>query len=387
MSLAKLGYRNLLRNKLRISLTVLGSTTAVLTFITLRTVLVAWNASIDYAIQDRIVTTNKISLTVPLPKRYIDQVRNVPGVTKTCYQSWFGGKDPKNEKNLFRSFAIEPACLDVYDERQIKPEQKQAWLGDRKGAILGDLLARKLGLNVGDRITLRGSVYPGDWQFNVSGIYTTTVASADRSQFLLHWDYLNESIAMDRREEISWIAGKIEHPEQSAATSAAIDKIFDDKDVQTSTMSERSMSIALMSQLSGVLTALNAVSLIILFIMMMILGNTIAMQVRERTREYGVLRALGFLPRHILVLVLVESLFIGVLTGLLAIGLSYPLVERGLGRVLTENAGNAFPHFGISPSTMVSAVISAVALSFVAAILPAYGASKLSVLDALRRTA
>lgn len=387
MSLALIGLRNVLRNKFRMTLTVLGSITAVLTFITMRTVIVAWNASVDYAAQDRIIATNKMSLTLPLPKRYIDAIRNVPGVTKACYQSWFGGKDLKDPKNLFRSFAMDAACLEVYDERLISPEQKQAWLADRKGAILGDLLARKLGVQVGDRISLKGTVYPGDWQFNVSAIYKTKLPSTDRSQFLFHWDYLNDSISADQKEQITWIAAKIDNSERSAQIAAAAESLFEEKDIQTSTMSERTMNIAFMTQLGGVLSALNGVSLIILFIMTMILSNTIAMGVRERTREYGVLRALGFLPKHIVRLVLVESMLIGAVTGALGVGLAYPLVERGLGRFLTENAGNVFPRFQISPTTVVVAACAAIVLSIAAALIPALRASRLSILDALRRTA
>jgi putative ABC transport system permease protein len=387
MSLALIGLRSLVRNKFRMTLTVLASMTAVLTFITMRTVLVAWNASIEYAAKDRIIATNKMSLTLPLPKRYIEAVRNARGVTKACYQSWFGGKDPKSPKNMFRSFAMDATCLDVYDERVITPEQKEAWLADRKGAILGDLLARKLGVQVGDRINLKGTVYPGDWQFNVSAIYTTRLPSTDRSQFLFHWDYLNDSISADQKEQITWMAAKIDNPERSAEIAAQVESLFEEKDIQTSTMSERTMSIALMSQLDGVLAALSGVSLIILFIMTMILGNTIAMSVRERTREYGVLRALGFLPKHIVRLVLIESLLLGAVTAALGVGLAYPLIERGLGRFLTENAGNVFPQFKISPTTVLVAACAAIALSISAALIPALRASRLSVLDALRRTA
>src|SRR5262249_46576794 len=159
------------------------------------------------------------------------------------------------------------------------------WFEDRKGAIVGDVLAKKLGVKVGDKITLQGTIFPGDWQFNIDGIYTAKRKSVDRSQFLFNWDYMNESLAERRKDQIGWIVTRIDDAGRSAAISAAIDKIFDEKDVQTATMSERAMNLGFMATVSALLTALDIVSIIILLIMSMILGNTVAMGVRERTTE------------------------------------------------------------------------------------------------------
>ncbi|MEP7122667.1 MAG: FtsX-like permease family protein [Byssovorax sp.] len=387
MNLITVAARNALRNKFRTTLTVVGAAVAVLAFIMLRTVLSAWNVAADYAAKDRLGTRHKVSFVLPLPKKYIDTVRAVPGIKQACYSNWFGAKNPKNDNDFFASIAIDPTCLDVYDEMLIEPDQKAAWLADRKGAIVGDVLAKKLGVKVGDRVTLTGTIYPGDWQFTVDGIYKAARKSVDRSQFMFHWEYLNESIPERRRDKIGWITSRIDDPTKGAAISAEIDRIFDEKDVQTATMSERSMNLSFMAMLSAILTALNIVSVIILLIMMMILGNTIAMGVRERTREYGVLRAVGFSPRHIGIFIVGEAVTVGLLSGLVGVALSYPIVELGMGRFLEENMGSMFPYFRIEPTTMILAVLLTVGLSTIAAIFPAYQASKLSVTDALRRVA
>lgn len=387
MNLVTVAARNALRNKFRTSLTILGAAVAILAFVMLRTVLVAFNVGAEYAAKDRLATRHKVSFVLPMPKNYIDTVRGVPGVKQACFANWFGGKNPKDQNDFFATLAVEDACLDVYDEVLITPEERQAWLADRKGAIIGDVLAKKLGVKVGDRVTLSGSIYPGDWQYNVSGIYKAARKSVDRSQFLFHWDYLNESIPERRRDKIGWITTRIDDPTKGAAISAAIDKIFDEKDVQTASMSERAMNLSFMAMLSAILTALNVVSVIILLIMMMILGNTIAMGVRERTREYGVLRAVGFTPRHIGIFILGEAVTVGLVAGLVGLAISYPIVELGMGRFLEENMGSMFPYFQIDKGTMVVAVLLAVGLSVVAAILPAIQASRLSVTDALRRVA
>lgn len=387
MNLVTVAARNALRNKFRTSLTVIGAAVAVLAFIMLRTVLSAWNVAADHAAKDRLGTRHKVSFILPLPKKYIDTVRAVPGVKQACYSNWFGAKDPKDENNFFASLAMDPTCLEVFDEMVVEPGEKAAWLADRKGAIVGDVLAKKLGVKVGDRVTLSGTIYPGDWQFTVDGIYKATRKSVDRSQFIFHWDYLNESLPVQRREQIGWISARVDDPSRGAAISAEIDRIFDEKDVQTATMSERAMNLSFMAMLSAMLSALNIVSVIILLIMMMILGNTIAMAVRERTREYGVLRAVGFSPRHIGIFIVGEAVTVGLLSGFVGLALAYPIVELGMGRFLEENMGGMFPYFRIEISTMVAAVFLAVGLSTLAAILPAYQASKLSVTDALRRVA
>jgi putative ABC transport system permease protein len=386
MTLFSVAARNIGRNKFRTTMTVFGAAMAVLAFILLRTVLSAWNVAIDYAAKDRLATRHKVSFINTLPKRYIDTVRGVEGVKAATYMNWFGAKDPKDAENFFATLAVDaPSFLVVFDEVAVTPEDRERWMSDKKGAIIGDVLARKLGVKVGDPITLSGTIFPGDWQFNISGIYTASRKSVDRSQFFFHWDYLNESLPDRRKDQIGWVMSRVDDPEKTATISAAIDKIFDEKDEQTATMSERAMNNAFMATASAILTALNYVSLIILLIMVLILGNTIAMGVRERTNEYGVLRALGFMPKHVATFVLGEALTIGVLTGIVGLGISYPIIELGLGRFLEENLGAFFPYFRIAPSTMVAAVVLSIVLAVVAALIPAYMASKLPVVQALRR--
>lgn len=388
MNLVSVAARNVLRNKGRTLMTVVGASVAVLVFVLLRTMLSAWNVAADYAARDRIATRHKVSFVLPLPKRYADTIREVPGVTAASFANWFGAKNPRNPNDFFASLAVDTKTFfQVFDEMSVPPEDLERWFGDRKGAVLGDILAAKLGVKVGDKVMLAGTIYPGDWQFNVSGIYHATRKSADRSQFLFHWDYLNESIPERRRDTIGWIVARIDDPSRSAPISATIDKIFDERDVQTATMSERTMSLSFISMLSAVLTALNIVSAIILLIMMMILGNTIAMGVRERTREYGVLRALGFEPWHIRMFIVGEAITIGLLAGLFGLLLSYPVIELGMGRWIEENMGSMFPYFRVDGPTMAVAVLLSVGLSLLASLIPAYGASKLSVTDALRRVA
>jgi len=380
--------RNLHRNLLRTVLTVLGASVAILVFIALRTVLSAWSAAADHSAKDRLATHHKVSFVMPLPKRYIDDLRAVPGVKEATFMSWFGGKNPKNPDEFFATMAVESrSFLSVMDEIVIPDGARKSWMEDKKGAIVGDVLAKKLGVKVGDRFTLQGSIYPGDWEFNISGIYTATRKSMDRSTFFFHWAYLNDTVPESQRDTIGWISTRVDDPARGAAITAAIDRTFDERDTQTTTKSEHAMNLSFMGMLSALLTALDVVSIIILFIMMMIVGNTIAMGVRERTREYGVLRALGFSPTHIRGFVIGEALALGLVAGIVGILISYPIVELMIGRFLEENMGAYFPYFRIEPAVYVAAMVLGMGLALVASILPAMRAARFSVTDALRRVA
>jgi putative ABC transport system permease protein len=361
---------------------------AILAFVMLQTVLTAWYAAADFATKDRIATRHKVSFVMSMPKNYVDQIRAVPGVQSATFMNWFGGKNPKKPEEFFATLAVEPAtCLEVMDEIILPPEQKRAWLEDRKGAVIGDVLARQLGVKVGDRFTLQGSIYPGNWEFNIVGIYSATRKTVDRSTFFFNWNYVNDSLPQARRDQIGWITSRIDDPSRGPEISAAIDRMFDQKDIQTATMSERAMNLSFMGMMSSLLSALRIISAIILLIMMMILGNTIAMGVRERTREYGVLRAIGFAPRHVALFVIAEALLIGLLSGATGVLLSIPVVELGMGRWLEENMGAWFPYFRIAPETYAAALTLALGLALVAAVLPSRKAARLVVTDALRRTA
>ena len=252
-----------------------------------------------------------------LPKRYVEDVRNAPHVKAVTWANWFGAKDPKHDREFFATLAVDPATyFAVYDEMKVPPDQLETWKHDKQGAIVGDVLARKLGWKVGDKIILQSGIYPGDWQMNVDGIYEATARSVDRSTLLFHWDYVNDSLPAGAARQ-----GRLDREPRgrsgrtSPTSASALDKLFDDRDTPTLSQDERSFNASFLAMFSAILKAMNIISVVILVIMTLILGNTIAMGVRERTSEYGVLRAIGFLPRHIALWIVGESLAMGVLGG------------------------------------------------------------------------
>lgn len=386
LSLFLIAARNLKRSWFRTIFTVLGAAVALMAFVMIRTILWSWNAAAEYAATDRIATRHKVSFIMQLPKRYIDDVRGVPGVKAATHANWFGARIPTKPDEFFANMAVdEKTMLEVIDEAVVDPASKQRWLEDKKGALVGDVLAKKMGWKVGDKVILEGTIYPGDWEFNISGIYTATRKSLDRSQFWFHWDYMNDSLPAGRKDEIGWIMARIANSSESGNISKAVDTMFDDRDVQTATMSERAMNASFMAGFSTILTALDFVSVIILGIMLLILGNTIAMGVRERTREYAVLRAIGFEPWHIRFFVIAEAVALGVIAGLAGIGISYPFINNVMGRALEENMGAMFPYFKVDPTTAGLSVVIAIVLAVSASLIPSIQAGRVSVIEALRR--
>lgn len=390
MNVVTLSARNLTRNRFRTTLTILGVVVAILAFLALRTVVYAWTVATEVAPKDRLVTRNKVTFIMPLPKRYFERVRQTPGVKTATYANWFGGRDPLHEQEMFSTLAVDTeTVLGVYTEMKVPPDQVEAWKQDRTGAIVGDVLAQKLGWKIGDRINLQSGIYftpPDDpWTFTIRGIYEATARSVDRSTLLFHWNYLNDRLPEGKRNDVGWIISRVNDPSKSAEISQAIDREFDSSDIQTASQDERSFNASFLASISAVLKAIDIVSIVILCIMMLVLGNTIAMGVRERTNEYGVLRALGFSRAKLAGFVVGESMVAGLLGGIGGVLLAYPFVERGMGRWLEENMGMFFPFFRIEFSTVALALVLALVLSAVAALVPAWRVTQLNVIDALRR--
>ncbi len=386
MTLFGLAARNAFRNRFRTGLTVLGVAIAIVAFVLLRTVTYAWSVAAQYAAKDRIATRHNLSFVLTLPMKYVDTIRDVDGVQAATWMNWFGGKDPRNPDAFFANFLVDgETFLDVYDELVLPPEQKARWLEDRQGAIVGSSLAKQLGVKVGDKFTLRGTIYPGDWVVNIDGIYTASRKSFDQSSMIFHFKYVNEALQVSRQDQIGWVVARVNDAGRGAEVSRKIDRVFENHDSPTLTMSERQLNLSFMGMLSAVMKAVDIVSGIILLILLMILANTIAMGVRERTSEYGALRALGFTPAHIRFFIIGESTTMGLFAGFVGVGIAVPLVNGGVSRFIEENMGGMFPYFRIDPLTVVLALALAVTLGGLSGLIPAIQAGRVAVVDALRR--
>jgi putative ABC transport system permease protein len=322
-----------------------------------------------------------------MPKKYIDEIRQTPGVKEASWATWFGGKNPSAEHEFFMTIGVEPETyLQVYDEYAVSPEVQQAFQTDKQAALIGPVLANKFGWKVGDTVRIDSSIYPGEWNFHVVGIYDPKRKSAPRDAFLFDWDYLNDAVPDRQKDMIGWIGTRVEPGRSAAEMSKVIDARFDEKDVQTLSQDESSFMRSFLGMMSTILAAMDIVGIVILGIMMLILGNTVAMGVRERVREYGIMRAVGFLPGHVVTLVLAEAATLGLIGGLAGVAIAVPVVA-GMGGFLEENMAAFFPIFRLQAVTAVVALVIAIVLGGLAGVVPAWQASRMKVIEALRNVA
>jgi putative ABC transport system permease protein len=383
MLLLKILFRNAFRHKLRTILTILGMTIAILAFGMLRTVVDAWYAGVEASQANRLITRNAISLTFALPISYAEKIRQTEGVERLSWGNWFGAYY-KDERNFFANMAVEPAShLDVADELVLDPDEKSEYLKDRRGAIAGRKLAERFGWKIGDLITLKGTIYPGDWDFVLKGIYRGRDETVDESVFLFHWDYLNE--AMKKRDpaqadQTGFYIVEVERPEMAAAVSERIDALFKNSLAETLTETERAFQLSFVSMTEAIMTAIQLVSIVVIVIIMAVSANTMAMSVRERLAEYATMRTLGFGAGTILLLIFGESAVITFTGALAGIILTFPAAD-----FFRSELGQYFPIFNVKEATIWLDLAAALVVALVSAIIPAIRAATSPINSALRR--
>lgn len=380
--LFRLIIRNAFRHKLRTVLTVIGIVVATIAFGLLRTVVDAWYANAEATSAARLVTRSAISLVFPLPLSYKNKIQHVEGVAAISYSNWFGGVYI-SEKNFFPQFAIEPrSYLELYPEYILSSEEKNAFFRDRQGAITGQKLAQEYGWKIGDVIPLRGTIYPGSWNFVLRGIYEGVSEKIDETLFFFHWDYLNESLKQADSEEANHVGVYIvtlKDISQAAEVSQAIDALFENSLAETLTETEKAFQLGFVAMTSAIVTVIKVVSFVIIFIIMAVMANTMAMSARERRREYATLKALGFPGRFIALLIYGESMIIAITGGLLGILLLYPAADFFVSKV-----GTLFPVFNVARETVGFAIGATLLVGFIAAIIPAWRGATVSVTEGFR---
>ncbi len=377
--------RNALRHKLRTALTVVGIVVAITAFGLLRTIVDAWYAGANASSSARLVTRSSVSLVFPLPLTYAQKIRQVEGVQSVSWMNWFGGVYI-TERNFFPQFAVDPGSfLDMYPEFILPPEERKAFLTDRQGAVVGRKLADQYGWKVGDQIPLRGTIYPGTWTFNLRGIYDGVDKSTDQSQMFFHWDLLNEKVRKiypRRADQTGVFVVRLKDPQQAAEVSTAIDATFRNSLAETLTETEKAFQLSFVAMTEAILLAIQAVSYVIVVIIMAVMANTMAMTARERGAEYATMKALGFGNGYVAGLIFGESMAIALAGGLLGIALTFPLAAW-----FADAMGSLFPIFLVSEATVAMQVGAALLIGAVAAWLPAWRTARVRVVDGLRAVA
>ncbi|SAL55244.1 ABC transporter permease [Caballeronia humi] len=381
MVLLKLITRNALRHRLRTALTVLGLTIAVLAYGLLNTVVDAWYAGAAAASNARLVTRNAISLVFPLPLSYENRIKGVDGVTTVARSNWFGGvyRDPKN---FFAQFAVSDNYLDLYPELVLGDKERADYVRDRKGALIGRQLATQFGFKVGDVIPIKGTIFPGTWEFVVRGIMEGRDESTITRQLLFHWDYLNESVrktSPKRADQVGIYVFGVENPDDAAAVSHRVDAVFKNSLAETLTETEQAFQLGFVAMSNQIIAAIRVVSYVVILIIMAVMANAMAMSARERTVEYATLKALGFGPGFLALLVFGESIAICTIGG--ALGM---LVTPPVASFFKQATGGVFPVFRVSGETLALQAACAFVVALAAAIIPAAQAARVRIVEGLR---
>ena len=374
--------RNAFRHRLRTTLTIVGIIVAIAAFGLLRTIVDAWYAGAEASSSARLITRSSVSLVFSLPLNYAQKIRQVEGVSSVAWANWFGGVYV-SERNFFAQFAISGASyLDMYPEFVLSEGERKAFLADRVGAVAGRKLADKYGWKVGDQIPLRGTIYPGTWTFTLRGIYDGAEAGTDTSTFFFHFDYLNESIKRlypRRGDQTGVFVERLRDPEAAAAVSQAIDTTFRNSLAETLTETEKAFQLGFVAMSEAILLAIQAVSYVVIVIIMAVMANTMAMTARERYGEYATFKALGFSNGFVVMLIVAESLGIALLGGLLGVAFTFPMAD-----VFASSVGSILTGFRVSETTIGLQVGAAFVIGLVAAAVPAWNAARIRIVDGLR---
>lgn len=386
MTFGTLVLRDVLRSPLRLALTILATGIGVLAFVFLRTVIDLWYAGVETAQPDRLAVRSKTSITQPLPLSHLRRIEAVPGVSEVTFAGWFGGRISEGMKDFFPNVYVDQKTyLRVYDEYAAPEDQVVAWTADPCGAMIGRQLADRFGWKPGDRISLKGTIFPGTWDFVVRGVYEGKTPNVDTTVMAFGYRCVNERVPEARKDQVGFFAVRVDDPSRSAEIAAAIDEQFANSPYETTTESERAFQLGFVAMSSAILAAVRIVSYVILGIILLVVANTIAMGVREKTVDLATLLALGFRRRHVVGLVLAESAVIAIAGAALGLAAA-PWLSRAFGRIVAQSFG-AFPAPVISVRTFVLSGLAALVVGLLAGAWPAVRASRLPLAEGLRRVA
>jgi putative ABC transport system permease protein len=332
----------------------------------------------------RLVVRHKVSLAQPIPVAYEEKVRRVPGVKEVSVWNWYGGtyKDSRDQRNFFARFGVEPkALLKIRTQLTMPEDQTQAFLRDRTGCIISKDLAEKLNFKIGDRITLIGDIYPVNLELKVVGIFEDPDA---KQSLFFNYDYLRDALPLARRNYISVVTVLADSPEDVPRIAKAVDAMFENSSPPTKSESEQQFALSFVSFLGNIKFILLSICAAVTFTILLVSGNTMAMSVRERIKEVGVLKTLGFTNSGVLSIIVSEALAIAFVGGVIGL-----LLASVLGFLVTKSGANLIlqvPSLNMNAFTAIACLVVALFIGFVSSFIPAWNAARTNILDSLRYT-
>lgn len=380
MTLTRFVTKSAFRNKRRSILTVLSIAFSLLLLTLMMTIWHAFYMSENSEQESqRLVTRHRVSLTFMLPAYYRQKIKTIPGVVDVVPIQWFGGLyiDDKPE-HFFANFGTDPEnFFKVYPELKIPPEQVSAWQHDRQGVVVDDGLAKKFGWKLGDRIVLKGTIFPINLELNIRGIY---VPKTPAQSVYFHWKYVEEAVgfAKDRAGTFGIMA---DSPEHVSGIAAAVDEMFHNSPQPTKTETERAFQLGFVAMLGNVKAFILSICLAVVFATLLVSANTMAMSIRERTREVAVLKTLGYTRRTVLGLFVSEAVIVSIAGGLLGIIAAAGVISA---MAHSPQGGLFLGGIKVTPATMLLALVVAGLVGFISAMVPSYHAARVNIVEGLR---
>ena len=375
-------WKNLFRRKVRTFFTVGSIVVAFVLFSYLMAVRQAFSGGVSVAGADRLLVIHKVSLIQPMPESYLGRIAAIDGVADLSFAQWFGGiyQDPRN---FFPQFAVDPeSYLRLYPEIVLTAEEREQWIGNRTGAIVGRASADRFGFEAGDRIPLQGTIFrtPDDapWEFTIDGIYEAGAEGFDTSTMYFHYDYLAE--ANEAFRQIGQFVIRVDDPARAVEVAGAVDARFANSPAETKTTTEEAFLQGFADQVGNIGAIMIAILTAVFFTILVIAANTMVQAIRERTSELAVLKTLGFTDRKVLALVLLESMALAVAGGAIGLGLGFLLTNMG------DPTGGFLPVFGVPSGDWLIGVGLVLMLGLATGILPGVQATRLRIVNALRKT-
>lgn len=328
----------------------------------------------------RMVMRNRVSLTFSIPEYYEAKIRQIAGVREVVSRSWFGGTYIDNRpEHFFPRFGTDPERIfKVYPEMTIDSEQLKAFQSERTAAAIGKTLAEKQNLKLGQKITIKGDIYPIDLEVSIRAIFEGTADSSDNVMYF-HRKYVEEGLPEARKGMVGTFAILADSAESVPRIAREADEMFRNSDRQTKTESERAFQLSFVSMLGNVKLFLLSICGAVVFTILLVSANTMAMSVRERIKEIGVLRTLGFTTGKVLAMIIAESVIIAMIGGLLGCTLAF-----GMCQLMGSAFQVMFGSLKMPPVVLLISLGVAFAIGLLSSVVPAYNASRIPITEALR---
>jgi len=369
---------NLRRKKMRTALTAGSFLVALFLFGLLMTIRTALTGGVDVAGANRLIVRNKVSLIMPLPFAYRDEMRQLPHVADVTFACWFGGYY-QDAKNFFANYAIDTDTYRrIYPEYILSDDQWNAFLNDRQGCIISPQLAARFGFKLGDRIPLEGTIWRGTWELNVRGIYEVRRRELATSELWFQYAYLEERRPF-MKGTVGWYVIQVDDPENAVDVARTVDERFTNSPYETKAETEKAFAAGFANQIGNIRLIILSIGSVVFFTLLLVTGNSMAIAVRERTGELAVMKTLGFTDISVLLLVLAESLIVAAAGGAAGLVLAKGFTLSG------DPTHGMLPNFYLGNKQIVMGFGIALLSGAAAGIIPAMGAMRLKIVDALRR--